>query len=163
MLRNPAALRQDPYGKGWLMTIHVPDEENTTRNLVPRVLVWRVDARSGRAALFPATRAGRGGSGRRRTPGGRPPGSPAGCRLEGSHRRVLPHRAGVRQAAVKICYTLMSISDKKDLRVLLCRRQFCTTAPSASDARPVKELARSAGACPTTTRSRPRRRSPRIS
>jgi glycine cleavage system H protein len=39
VLRNPAALRQDPYGKGWLVTVHVPDEESTTRNLVPKGLV----------------------------------------------------------------------------------------------------------------------------
>jgi len=39
VLRNPAVLRHDPYGKGWLMTLHVPDEENTSRNLVPKGLV----------------------------------------------------------------------------------------------------------------------------
>jgi glycine cleavage system H protein len=46
LLENPAALRQDPYGKGWLMSVHVPDEENTGRNLVPRGLVgqWMRDA-----------------------------------------------------------------------------------------------------------------------
>jgi glycine cleavage system H protein len=43
---NPALLRQDPYGKGWLVSVHVPDEENTTRNLIPRVLVgeWMREA-----------------------------------------------------------------------------------------------------------------------
>jgi glycine cleavage system H lipoate-binding protein len=43
---NPALMRQDPYGKGWLMTIHVPDEENTGRNLVPKMLVreWMSEA-----------------------------------------------------------------------------------------------------------------------
>ncbi len=46
ILNNPAELRQDPYGKGWLMTVHVPDEENTGRNLVPKGLVreWMRDA-----------------------------------------------------------------------------------------------------------------------
>jgi glycine cleavage system H protein len=46
VLKDPALLRQDPYGKGWLATIHVPDEENTTRNLVPKSLVgeWMRDA-----------------------------------------------------------------------------------------------------------------------
>jgi glycine cleavage system H protein len=46
LLENPTALRQDPYGKGWLMSVHVPDEENTGRNLVPRRLVgqWMRDA-----------------------------------------------------------------------------------------------------------------------
>ncbi len=39
VLENPAALRNDPYGKGWLVTVHVPDEESTTRNLVPKGLV----------------------------------------------------------------------------------------------------------------------------
>ena len=38
-LTNPAVLRQDPYGKGWLVAVHVPDEENTGRNLVPKGLV----------------------------------------------------------------------------------------------------------------------------
>jgi glycine cleavage system H protein len=45
-LSNPALLRQDPYGKGWLMSVHVPDEENTGRNLVPQRLVgeWMREA-----------------------------------------------------------------------------------------------------------------------
>src|SRR5271157_1087058 len=45
-LSNPAVLRQDPYGNGWLMAVHVPDEENTGRNLVPKGLVrqWMQDA-----------------------------------------------------------------------------------------------------------------------
>src|SRR4051812_43535505 len=46
LLNNPSALRQDPYGKGWLLSIHVPDEENTSRNLVPKRLIagWMRDA-----------------------------------------------------------------------------------------------------------------------
>jgi hypothetical protein len=46
LLNNPALLRQDPYGKGWLVSVHVPDEENTTRNLVPKVLIgeWMREA-----------------------------------------------------------------------------------------------------------------------
>lgn len=46
ILSNPALLRQDPYGKGWLVTLHVPDEENTGRNLVPKGLVreWMREA-----------------------------------------------------------------------------------------------------------------------
>lgn len=46
VLENPAIMRQDPYGKGWLMTINVPDEENTSRNLVPEGLVreWMREA-----------------------------------------------------------------------------------------------------------------------
>jgi glycine cleavage system H protein len=46
VLANPALLRQDPYGKGWLLSVHVPDEENTGRNLLPRMLVreWMSEA-----------------------------------------------------------------------------------------------------------------------
>jgi glycine cleavage system H protein len=46
VLDNPAALRHDPYGKGWLLAVHVPDEENTGRNLVPKGLVreWMREA-----------------------------------------------------------------------------------------------------------------------
>lgn len=46
VLENPTLLRQDPYGKGWLLSVHVPDEENTTRNLIPRKLVgdWMREA-----------------------------------------------------------------------------------------------------------------------
>lgn len=39
ILEHPEVLRQDPYGRGWLATVHVPDEENTTRNLIPKSLV----------------------------------------------------------------------------------------------------------------------------
>jgi glycine cleavage system H protein len=39
VLANPALLRTDPYGKGWLLTVHVPDEESTTRNLLPKNMV----------------------------------------------------------------------------------------------------------------------------
>jgi glycine cleavage system H protein len=39
VLRDPSLLRQDPYGKGWLMTVFVPDEESTGRNLLPKALV----------------------------------------------------------------------------------------------------------------------------
>jgi glycine cleavage system H protein len=46
VLDNPAVLRNDPYGKGWLVAVHVPDEENTSRNLIPGGLVreWMRDA-----------------------------------------------------------------------------------------------------------------------
>lgn len=46
VLHNPALLRQDPYGAGWLLTINVPDEESTNRNLVPKRLIsdWMRDA-----------------------------------------------------------------------------------------------------------------------
>ena len=103
VLDNPAVLRQDPYGKGWLLSVHVPDEENTGRNLVPKGLVARVDARRRGAPLFRATRSGRGSCRRWRTSRRRPPRRPAGCQLEGNDRRVLPHRL---ESAVKFCYTL---------------------------------------------------------
>ena len=43
---DPSLLRQDPYGAGWLVSVHVPDEESVTRNLVPKSLVgeWMRDA-----------------------------------------------------------------------------------------------------------------------
>jgi glycine cleavage system H protein len=43
---NPGLLRQDPYGRGWLMTVFVPDEESTARNLLPQGLVrnWMREA-----------------------------------------------------------------------------------------------------------------------
>ena len=46
LLRDPSLLRRDPYGKGWLMTVNVPDEESTWRNLLPRRLVrgWMRDS-----------------------------------------------------------------------------------------------------------------------
>lgn len=46
VLSNPFLLRKDPYGHGWLMTVHVPDEESTARNLVPKNLVraWMTEA-----------------------------------------------------------------------------------------------------------------------
>jgi glycine cleavage system H protein len=46
ILNDPSLLRQDPYGKGWLLSVHVPDEENTGRNMVPKRLVreWMRDA-----------------------------------------------------------------------------------------------------------------------
>jgi glycine cleavage system H protein len=46
LLRDPSLLRRDPYGRGWVATIHVPDEENTARNMVPKSLVrnWMREA-----------------------------------------------------------------------------------------------------------------------
>ena len=46
VVNNPALLRTDPYGRGWLLAVHVPDEENTTRNLIPKGLVreWMLNA-----------------------------------------------------------------------------------------------------------------------
>ena len=39
VMNNPSMLRSDPYGKGWLVAVHVPDEEATSRNLIPTSLV----------------------------------------------------------------------------------------------------------------------------
>jgi glycine cleavage system H protein len=43
---NPALLRQDPYGNGWLMSVFAPDEEGPTRNLLPSSLIsaWMHEA-----------------------------------------------------------------------------------------------------------------------
>ena len=52
---DPGLLRRDPYGKGWLLSIHVPDEESTGRNLLPQGLVraWMTDTVSRLYALQP--------------------------------------------------------------------------------------------------------------
>lgn len=39
ILANPDLIRQDPYGQGWICTVHAPDEEAMTRNLLPAELV----------------------------------------------------------------------------------------------------------------------------
>ncbi len=46
VLKDPEILRRDPYGAGWLVTLNVPDEETTSRNLVPKRLIsdWMHDA-----------------------------------------------------------------------------------------------------------------------
>lgn len=46
MAERPGLLREDPYGRGWLIAVHVPDEESTSRNLVPKRLVrdWMQDS-----------------------------------------------------------------------------------------------------------------------
>jgi glycine cleavage system H lipoate-binding protein len=49
--KDPSLLRKDPHGRGWLLVVHVPDEENTARNLLPANLVsnWM---RSAAEALY---------------------------------------------------------------------------------------------------------------
>jgi glycine cleavage system H protein len=56
LVRNPSILRKDPYGKGWMVAVHVPDEENTTRNLIPKGLVreWMREAAEKLYAQQPA-------------------------------------------------------------------------------------------------------------
>lgn len=39
VIANPALLTSDPYGQGWLFRVFSPDEEGTTRNLLPTNLV----------------------------------------------------------------------------------------------------------------------------
>jgi glycine cleavage system H protein len=55
VLNNPALLREDPYGRGWVASVHVPDEEGITRNLIPANLVrgWMRDAVDRLYALQP--------------------------------------------------------------------------------------------------------------
>lgn len=55
VLKDPSLLRTDPYGRGWLMSVFVPDEESTARNLVPRSLVgsWMREAVERLYALQP--------------------------------------------------------------------------------------------------------------
>lgn len=36
---NPALLRDDPYGEGWLMTVFAPDEDAPAHNLLPQGLL----------------------------------------------------------------------------------------------------------------------------
>ena len=35
VVKDPSLLRKDPYGQGWLMTVHVPDEESVQHNFLP--------------------------------------------------------------------------------------------------------------------------------
>ena len=39
VIKDPSLLRKEPYRRGWLMVVHVPDEESTGRNLLPANLV----------------------------------------------------------------------------------------------------------------------------
>jgi len=64
--KDPSLLRQDPYGRGWLFMVHVPDEENTARNLLPVSLVgnWMrsaVEALYARQPQFAGATAADGG------------------------------------------------------------------------------------------------------
>jgi len=45
-LKDPSLLRKDPYGRGWLLVVHAPDEETVARNLIPRSMVqsWMREA-----------------------------------------------------------------------------------------------------------------------
>lgn len=53
---NPALLRTDPYGKGWLVSVFSPDEDGPSRNLLPKNMVssWLHDAAGRLYAMQPA-------------------------------------------------------------------------------------------------------------
>jgi len=55
LLENPELLRKDPYGAGWLLVVHVPDEDTVSRNLIPSNMVrsWMRDAVERLYALQP--------------------------------------------------------------------------------------------------------------
>jgi len=52
---DPSLLRKDPYGAGWLLMVHAPDEETMSRNLIPPGMVrsWMQDAVERLFALQP--------------------------------------------------------------------------------------------------------------
>lgn len=52
---SPALLRDDPYGKGWFVSVFSPDEEGPSRNLLPRNMVstWLRDAAERLYAMQP--------------------------------------------------------------------------------------------------------------
>lgn len=55
LLTNPSLLREEPYGKGWMMNVFSPDEDSPTRNLLPVNLVrsWMQEAADRFFALQP--------------------------------------------------------------------------------------------------------------
>ncbi len=55
LLTNPALMREEPYGKGWMMNVFSPDEDSPTRNLLPANLVpaWMREAADRLFALQP--------------------------------------------------------------------------------------------------------------
>ena len=46
VLKDPSLLRKDPYGTGWLLMVHSPDDETVSRNLIPSGMIrsWMRDA-----------------------------------------------------------------------------------------------------------------------
>jgi len=55
LLTNPALLREEPYGQGWMMNVFSPDEDSPSRNLLPASLVpvWMREAADRFFALQP--------------------------------------------------------------------------------------------------------------
>jgi glycine cleavage system H protein len=54
--KDPALAVRDPYGEGWLLTVHSPDAKTSFRNLLSGSLArrWMEDAASGLMARLPA-------------------------------------------------------------------------------------------------------------
>lgn len=55
LIKNPSLLQEEPYGRGWFMTVFAPDEEGPSRNLLPINLLkgWMRDASDRFYALQP--------------------------------------------------------------------------------------------------------------
>ncbi len=84
LLQDPALLRSDPYGKGWLVTVNGPDEESTYRNLIPKSLVpeWMRDAVERLYARQPAL------AGAVAATGGRPVEDPVGSLPDANWKEI---------------------------------------------------------------------------
>ena len=56
-MRDPQAARKDPYGDGWLVTVHSPDAKINLRNLLSGALAraWTEQCAARLRALMPAT------------------------------------------------------------------------------------------------------------
>jgi glycine cleavage system H protein len=93
LLTNPALLREEPYGKGWMMNVFSPDEDSPSRNLLPANLVpvWMREAADRLFALQPQL------AGATAADGGVPVTDPAAALdaedLEEGGPRVLPQLA----------------------------------------------------------------------
>jgi glycine cleavage system H protein len=55
VMQDPSLLRKDPYGAGWLLMVHVPEEDTVSRNLIPADMVrgWMRNAAEKLYALQP--------------------------------------------------------------------------------------------------------------
>jgi hypothetical protein len=81
LLTDPSLVRKDPYGKGWLATVHVPtrrhDPQPGSQELGREWMRKQWSGYSRQPALA-------GGGGRWRAPGRRPAGGDAGSQVEGA-------------------------------------------------------------------------------
>ncbi len=84
VLANPSLIRSDPYGTGWLLMVHSPDDETVSRNLVPAGMVrsWMQNAAERLYALQPQV------AGAVAADGGRPAGDLLAGLPDVSWRRV---------------------------------------------------------------------------